>query len=74
MKKISEITCNKLLVLFGGGYNSESSIISYYNEMCGFLDRTNIFKELDKQQFQKLEMVKELVSELKTILTPYWSF
>ena len=73
MKKISEITCNKLIVLFGGGYNGKSSVIAYYNEMCGFLDKNDIIKEQDKTQFQKFEKVKELVSELKDILKPYWS-
>ncbi len=73
-KKIMElslITCNKLLVLFGGGYNSSASIKSYYNIMCGLLGRKDIITEddiLDK----KAKDVKQLVVELKKLLAPFW--
>ena len=47
MMELSENTCNKLLVLFGGGYNSTASIKSYYNIMCGLLNKKDYMKEED---------------------------
>ena len=73
MKELSTETCNKLLVLFGGGYNSASSIISYFNVMCGLLDNAEDYlKEKDDYSHQKYEKVRNLVSELKQILKPHW--
>jgi acetoin utilization protein AcuC len=71
MIKLSNETCNKLLVLLGGGYNSNASVLSYYNIMCGLLGKKEYIKEeevLDK----KISEVDELVKQLKQILTPYW--
>ena len=74
-KKISELsieTCNKLLVLFGGGYNSLSSVQCYYNHMCGFMDRTDYFKEKQILDINP-EEVKRRILDLKKLLAPYWS-
>jgi len=71
MMVLSSSTCKKLLVLFGGGYNSSASVQSYYNIMCGLLDRTDYIKEKDIPD-TKTEEVKRLVSELKNLLHPYW--
>jgi acetoin utilization deacetylase AcuC-like enzyme len=71
--KLSSTTCDKLLVLFGGGYNSNASVTSYYNIMCGLLNNTEEYlKEKDDYSHQKYEKVKNLVSELKQVLKPYW--
>jgi len=73
MKNLSKETCNKLLVLFGGGYNSKSIVISYYNIMCGLLDCKKYIKEHDRFSHKKFEVTKNLVSNLKRMLKPYWS-
>jgi len=72
IKELSADYCNKLLVLFGGGYNSSSSVISYYNVMCGLLDEDKYLKEIDNTSHQKFEKVKNLVFDLKKVLKPHW--
>jgi acetoin utilization protein AcuC len=71
MLELSNTTCKKLLVLFGGGYNSSASIKSYYNIMCGLLERKDIVIEKNIQD-EKSEEVEQLVFELKKLLAPYW--
>lgn len=73
MLKLSKEMCNKLLVLFGGGYNSDSSIVSYYNVMCGLLELEHYAKEQDNFSHQKSNVVKNQVSKLQNILKPHWS-
>jgi acetoin utilization deacetylase AcuC-like enzyme len=72
MKELSEKTCNKLLVLFGGGYNSDASVISYYNIMCGLLNKNNFISEKEISN-ENYELTVELVKKLKSILKPYWN-
>ena len=75
-KKIAELskkTCDKLLVLFGGGYNSKESIYSYYNIMCGILNKKDYIKEEDIPD-RNIEEVKLLVLELKSLLKSHWKF
>lgn len=72
MMNLSSTTCNKLLVLFGGGYNSQASVTSYYNIMCGLLGRKDYIKEKDIPD-KKTDDVDHLVSELKKLLSPYWN-
>jgi acetoin utilization deacetylase AcuC-like enzyme len=71
MMALSSSTCNKLLVLLGGGYNSSGSVQSYYNILCGLVSREDYIKEKDIPD-TKIEEVEKLVSELKNILHPYW--
>jgi acetoin utilization protein AcuC len=71
IKELSSITCNKLLVLFGGGYNSLASVTSYYNIMCGILGKTDYIKEKDIPG-RHTERVEHLVSELKKQLVSHW--
>ena len=71
--KLSTSTCNKLLVLFGGGYNSEASVISYFNLICGFLSRKDFFKE-NKYLYQNIETTKGLITKLKEVLSYHWNF
>ena len=71
MRKISSETCNKLLVLFGGGYNSNSSIYSYYNIMSGLLDKKQYVKEEEKKQINQKE-IELLVKQLKNIISSWW--
>ena len=74
IKKLSEEHCKKLLVLFGGGYNSDASTIAYYNIICALLEKTDYIRERDDFSYQKYNPVKNLVSELQKVLQPYWSF
>jgi acetoin utilization protein AcuC len=74
IRQLSKNSCDKLLVLFGGGYNSDASIYSYYNIMCGLLKRSDYIREEDTTRLQKYEKIKELVLTLQTILKPYWNF
>lgn len=71
MKELSKDSCNKLLVLFGGGYNSDSSVKSYYNIMCGLLNKKEYFTEQEIPDV-KYNEVMDIVSELKKKLSPYW--
>ena len=74
-KKIAELsneTCKKLLVLFGGGYNSCDSVKSYYNIMCGLLGRKDYLREKEIPDKKILE-VEKLVIELEKILSSYWN-
>jgi len=73
MLKISKDACDKLLVLFGGGYNSDSSIVSYYNIMCGLLELEHYAKEQDNFSHQKSNVVKNQVLKLKNVLKPHWA-
>ena len=68
---LSNKTCEKLLILFGGGYNSLSSVYSYYNIMCGVMGKKDYIKE-EEIKDANLEIVKALVEELKKNLTDHW--
>ena len=74
VKELSENGCNKLLVLFGGGYNINKSVICYYNLICGLLDNNNYIKEKDILSYSKVEMVLDNISRLKKLLREYWDF
>ncbi|MBN2603730.1 MAG: acetoin utilization protein AcuC [Candidatus Thermoplasmatota archaeon] len=73
MKEISNSTCNKLLVLFGGGYNSTSCIKSYYNIFCGLLGEKGFIKENVFPDYSGGKIDK-LIDEIKTQLSLYWNF
>jgi len=73
MATLSSESCQKLLVLFGGGYNSIASIKSYYNIICGLQDKKKYLKEKEQEEANKKE-VKEIITKLKEQLEPYWSF
>ncbi len=72
MISLSNDTCKKLLVLLGGGYNSTACILSYYNVICGLLEKDNYIKE-EETLNHKTEQVKNLVNELKKMLSDYWN-
>jgi len=72
MRELSADTCDKLLVLFGGGYNSSASVISYYNIMCGLLGKEEYMQEKDIPD-KGVDKVENLISELKKLLMPHWS-
>jgi acetoin utilization protein AcuC len=72
MRELSVAGCDRLLVLLGGGYNSSASVQSYYNVMCGLLGREDYIKEDDIPD-PRVKEVDDLVSELKSLLRPYWT-
>ncbi len=72
MRELSADTCDKLLVLFGGGYNSSASVISYYNIMCGLLSKEDYMQEKDTPD-KGVDKVENLVSEFKKLLMPHWN-
>jgi len=71
-RELSADTCDKLLVLFGGGYNSSASVISYYNIMCGLLSKEDYMQEKDITD-KGVDEVENLVYELKKLLMPHWN-
>ena len=74
-KKIMELSassCNKLLVLMGGGYNGPASVNSYYNIISGLLGKKDYIKEGEISD-DKVEEVNLLISELKKKLRLYWN-
>jgi acetoin utilization protein AcuC len=73
MIELSSQSCNRLLVLFGGGYNSDASVICYYDLLCGFLGRSDAILE-DEIPDDHQGIVKQLVSDLKQYLSVYWDF
>jgi len=71
LAKLARSTCDKVLVLFGGGYNSSASVRSYYNIMCGLLGRKEYFQEPARVD-RNTEEVMQVVAELKQLLTAHW--
>jgi len=71
-RELSADTCDKLLVLFGGGYNSSASVISYYNIMCGLLSKEDYMQEKDITD-KGVDEVGNLIYELKKLLMPHWN-
>jgi acetoin utilization deacetylase AcuC-like enzyme len=69
---LSKETCQKLLVLLGGGYNSTACIKSYYNIFCGLLGNRDF---LDEEEIPDTdpEQVQHTVNQLKHYLSEYWS-
>ena len=70
---LSSQSCNRLLVLFGGGYNSDASVICYYDLLCGFLGRSDVIME-DEIPDDHQSHVKQLISDLKQYLRVRWDF
>jgi acetoin utilization deacetylase AcuC-like enzyme len=71
MRDLSNKSCKKLLILFGGGYNCEACVKSYYNIMCGLLDKKEYIKEKETSDI-RAEIVKKIVTQLKQKLSPCW--
>ena len=72
MRELSSKTCDKLLVLFGGGYNSSASVYSYYNIMCGLLGKKDYLKEEEIENINAAE-IEQLVDKLKKNLSSWWN-
>ena len=72
IRELSTGGCDKLVVLFGGGYNNVSSIHSYFNITCGLLNKKNFIHEETCFDFRKRAVVENNVAELKKTLRPIW--
>jgi len=72
--KLSERYSNKLLVLLGGGYNSDSCISSYENIFHGLLYHDEHRTENDPYHEKNFDIVDTRISDLQKILNPYWHF
>jgi acetoin utilization deacetylase AcuC-like enzyme len=70
--ELSKETCQKLLVLLGGGYNSIACIKSYYNVFCGLLEKQQYLEEEEIPDTDP-EAVKLIVSQLKASVSEYWT-
>ncbi len=73
-KKIYELSKNlsdKLLVLFGGGYNGEAAKFCYYNIMCGLMEKFDIIKEEIYKDINS-NLIDNLIDDFKKIIHPYW--
>jgi len=71
---LSKKSCDKLLMLLGGGYNSQECIKAYYNEFCGLLSNENFTKEQDAYKESQYKEIMRIVQELKRELKEYWVF
>ena len=69
---LSKETCQKLLVLLGGGYNSTACIKSYYNIFCGLLGNEDFLEEEEIPDTDP-EQVINTVNQLKQYLSDYWT-
>lgn len=72
VRELSKETCDRLLVLLGGGYNSDASIKSYYNIVCGLVGVDDIIRE-DEIPDTKYGMMRARIKELKRLLSNYWN-
>ncbi len=75
-KKIHQLSkkyTQKLLVLLGGGYNSEFCIAAYENIFRGLLNEKKCIQENDIYQNQKFDIVENRISNLQKILKQYWT-
>lgn len=73
LRKLSKETCDKLLVLFGGGYNSQSCVYSYYNIMNGLLNTKEFIEEKEKED-KNYEYTKKQVDILSKLVSEHWHF
>lgn len=69
---LSSETCQKLLVLMGGGYNSVACIKSYYNVISGLLQK-NEYLEEEEIPDSDPGTVASVVARLKHALSEFWT-
>ncbi len=69
---LSQETCQKLLVLLGGGYNSTACIKSYYNIFCGLLGKKDFLEEPEIPDTDPAAVL-HVVSQLQHSLRDYWA-
>jgi acetoin utilization protein AcuC len=64
----------KLLVLLGGGYNSDSCISAYENIFHGLLNHESFNVEDDPNHAKNYDIVDTRITDLQRLLKPYWKF
>lgn len=69
---LSSETCQKLLVLMGGGYNSVACIKSYYNVISGLLQTEEYLEEAEIPDTDP-GAVRNVISQLKQTLGEFWA-
>lgn len=69
--KLAKETCNRLVVLFGGGYNSDSCIQAYGNIVSGLLGEKNVITEPETRDADP-SAIDAMLADLKTRLGDYW--
>jgi len=69
--RLSKETCNRLAVLFGGGYNSDSCIQAYSNIVSGLLGEKNVLTEPETRDADP-DAVDTMLLDLKQRLGDYW--
>lgn len=72
IKKLSQKNNDKLIAPMGGGYNSQASIISYYNIVCGLTNQKEPIKEKNIKD-EKTKNVERIISNLKNKLKKHWN-
>jgi acetoin utilization protein AcuC len=72
--KLSQRYSQKLLVLLGGGYNSDACISAYENIFHGLLFHEDHLTENDSWQANNHDIVDNRILELQKVLKPYWNF
>jgi len=71
---LSEQYSQKLLVLLGGGYNSDACISAYENVFHGLLHHQKCRVEKDPNHAKNLDIVDTRISDLQKVLKLYWNF
>ena len=74
IRNISDHYSKKLLILLGGGYNSDACIKAYENVFHGILKHEDYIVENDSFQKNKFDIVDNRITNLKQVLKPYWDF
>ena len=74
IQTLSQHYSQKLLVLLGGGYNSESCIHSYENIFHGLLRHEQYRVEKDPYHAKNYDIVETRITDLQKVLKPYWDF
>ena len=64
----------KLLVLLGGGYNSDLCISAYENIFHGLLNSDSFNVEDDPNHAKNYDIVDTRITNLQNVLKPYWKF
>ncbi len=73
IQSLSQKTCQKLLVCFGGGYDSHASVLSSYNIVCGLLNKTKYISERSIEDDQ-IDYVESQLEKIQRLLQTHWSF
>lgn len=74
IETLSQKYTKRLLVLLGGGYNSDACIAAYENVFHGLLHHDKYRIEKDPNHARNLDIVDNHISDLQKTLKPYWDF